>query len=281
MFVSGATATRLSRPGVAITRSTINSAARWRLGSRDGVGSSIPPSPFSACTSEPVRRRSRNNGLPDPRAAGISARPATSRTISALRVVCSTSTLPKTVVTASTWSSGEHSMTSSAIESSTPGSVSKITRFGICQPSAFSYQPPEKEVPDSLELEQRHGHQGRDSIGHDHVPQHTQPSAAVDDRRLVQLAWDLAEELGEREDHEWTGVPGDDQPRVTVLQPEYSDDQVERDDGCLEWHEHRGDDQDEEDALEWELQPREEVGRHRVEDQRAGHHRAGNRDAVE
>jgi len=85
--------------------------------------SGLPPAKLAAA-------RAVRGGRSAPAATGISVRPATSSSRSALGSVSSSGTLPATGVRASTFSSGEFSARKMASASSVPGSVSIMTRRG-------------------------------------------------------------------------------------------------------------------------------------------------------
>ena len=126
-LVSGPRATMVNSPGDALMREMRKSTAR-----RSGTGRVpdrwVSPRPSWPCTVEPWPWYGRTSGLSAPTATGMSAWPAISRIVSALRAHCSTPTLPRTMVSPSTRSSGEARASMMAIVSSIPGSVSMITR---------------------------------------------------------------------------------------------------------------------------------------------------------
>ena len=129
ILVRGPIGIRVTSPGYLRTTRRINSAAGSSTGSVFGSGKTAPPSPFSPCTYVAVTRR-RSRGALAPGATGMSVRPAISTIRKALGRPSSSGTFPATGVMPSIFNSGERMASSKARASSTPGSVSMITRKG-------------------------------------------------------------------------------------------------------------------------------------------------------
>src|SRR5271165_3239666 len=129
-LVSGPMATIVISPGFARTMRQMSSVAVSATGLVLGSGKSTPPRPLLPWAYLAVTRR-RTSGVAAPAATGMSARPAISRRRRALGSVSERGTLPETGVTASTLSSGERRARKKAMASSTPGSVSRIMRWGL------------------------------------------------------------------------------------------------------------------------------------------------------
>src|SRR5581483_5657482 len=127
MLVSGPTGMSVTSCGYLRTISRMNSAAGCAIGLVFGSGKTAPPSPFSPCAYAAVTNR-RTRGAFAPAATGMSVRPAISTMRSAFGSVNSSGTLPATGVMPSIFSSGERMASNSASASSTPGSVSIMTR---------------------------------------------------------------------------------------------------------------------------------------------------------
>src|ERR671910_1538256 len=104
-FVNGPIATTVNSPGSARTRSTISVAARR-------------PRPGPVPEPVPVRPSPPTKGAAAPRTTSMSARPTRSRSSRDNRVAVSTSVLPATVVTRSTWMSGSATASARARPSS-------------------------------------------------------------------------------------------------------------------------------------------------------------------
>src|SRR5580692_7401474 len=129
-LVSGPMATMEISSGLARTMRRMSSVAVSETGLSFGSGKSTPPRPLLPCAYLAVTRR-RTRGVAAPAATGMSVRPAISTRRSALGRVSERGTLPQTGVTASTWSSGERRARKMAMASSTPGSVSRMMRWGL------------------------------------------------------------------------------------------------------------------------------------------------------
>ena len=129
MLVSGPIVSSVTSPGYLRTIWRIISAAGVATGLVVGSGKTAPPNPFSPCAYVAVTRR-RSSGARAPAATGISVRPAISTMRNAFGSVRSSGTFPATGVMASIFSSGDRIASKSARASSTPGSVSMITRAG-------------------------------------------------------------------------------------------------------------------------------------------------------
>ena len=124
IFVSGPVATKVIGSPACRSTSSINCNAVRCDCERLGSNANGPASPLSPCITAAVDSF-RMSGPSRPAATGMSARPSRSRTLSALRVVCSKVTLPATVVTPRSSISGLAQASMIAMASSWPGSQSK------------------------------------------------------------------------------------------------------------------------------------------------------------
>src|SRR5690349_23023572 len=124
MLVSGPVATRVT---VSRCRISVSRSMALGCGALAGGGSRIPPSPVSPWTCSAYRSCGCTNDRPAPAATGMSRRPASSSTWSALRVVVSRPALPPTVVTARSSYPGVAHATRIATMSSIPGSQSRTS----------------------------------------------------------------------------------------------------------------------------------------------------------
>ena len=111
-----------------------------------GSGSSGPPRPFSPWIHSAVSS-GRASGPAAPAATGTSVTPATESAMRALRLVCSSGTLPPTVVTARTSSDGCPAASHRAKTSSCPGSQSMITGMVMRARSSGRRRPVGGRVP--------------------------------------------------------------------------------------------------------------------------------------
>ncbi|MEI2703897.1 MAG: hypothetical protein V9E89_01240 [Ilumatobacteraceae bacterium] len=107
MLVSGPMGTRVISPGAVITVSTMNEAASPSTVEVTGGSRKVLPMPSSPWTNATGPRYGIASGASAPRATGMSARPAISSSLRALRVVTSVWALPKMVVRPTTHSSGD------------------------------------------------------------------------------------------------------------------------------------------------------------------------------
>ena len=138
ILVRGPTGIRVTSPGYFRTILQISSAADSGTGLIFGSGNTAPPNPLLPCAYSAVTRR-RRSGTLAPAATGISVRPAISTMRMAFGRVNSRGTFPDTAVMASIFSSGDRMANSNANASSTPVSVSRMTRDGadaVCGSSA-------------------------------------------------------------------------------------------------------------------------------------------------
>ena len=123
-FVNGPIATTVNSPGSARTRSRISVAARR-------------PRPGPVPEPVPVRLSPPSKGAAAPRTTSMSARPTRSRSSRDNRVAVSTSVLPATVVTRSTWMSGSATASARARPSSmfSPSGAVRSTPSWTAKPS--------------------------------------------------------------------------------------------------------------------------------------------------
>ena len=108
--------------------SMIQSTAWPGTGLVVGFGRPEPSRPVLPCTASAVTS-GRTSGRIDPWTTGMSVRPASSHSFSALAVVSDSGTLPATVVRPAISSSGEPIASRMAMASSCPGSVSMMMRL--------------------------------------------------------------------------------------------------------------------------------------------------------
>jgi hypothetical protein len=135
MLVRGPTGINVTGSGLAASVSAMRRSAPPGRSLVFGSGRFTLPIPFSPCTFFAVRA-SPTRGALSPLATGMSERPASSRSFSAFVTPSSSSTFPKTTVTARTSSSGERTARRMARASSIPGSTSRITGFGAAEAPA-------------------------------------------------------------------------------------------------------------------------------------------------